>query len=235
MPNRQKKPNYDPNTVMKELVDSVVLAYSESVTTASPPSLRQIADEFDLNPLKVRKFLITAGVYQSDIADNVMRLCHEKKSAAEIMVLTGLSKASVNSYLPYTKIPYKMEEISVTAERCRKFRKRRAAVERMKQSEDTSVLWDTLLLFQSYPFYTAKSLKFTYIIKGGEMFVSRKDKSITRATINLAFQKALLLDGIVTGPKKLGVFGASYLYPVFIRIGVIKPSADEQQRADTNS
>lgn len=235
MPNRKKKPNYDPNTVMKELVDSVVLAYSECGTTASPPSLRQIADEFDLNPLKVRKLLITAGVYQSDIADDVMRLYHEKKTVAEIMVLTGLSKASVNSYLPYTKIPYKMEEISVTAERCRKFRERRAAVERMKQSEDTSVLWDTLLLFQSYSFYTAKGLKFTYTIKGGEMFVSRKDKSITRATINLAFQKALSLDGIVTGPKKLGVFGASYLHPVFIRIGVIKPSTDEQQRADTNS
>ena len=25
-----------------------------------------------------------------------------------------------------------------------------------------------------------------------------------------------------TGPKKLGVFGASYLYPVFVRLGVIK-------------
>ncbi|MCD7750506.1 MAG: hypothetical protein LUI10_01985 [Lachnospiraceae bacterium] len=235
MPNRRKKPNYNPVTIMKELLDSVVLAYSDNSGLAEHSSLRQLADEFDLNPLKVRKLLITAGVYQSDIADDVIRLYREKKTVAEIMALTGLSKASVNSYLPYTKIPYKMEEISVTAERCRKFRERRSAVERMKQSEDTSVLWDTLLLFQSYPFYTAKGLKFTYTIKGREMFVSRKDKSITRATINLAFQKALLLDGIVTGPKKLGVFGASYLYPVFIRIGVIKPSADEQQRANTDS
>ncbi|MCD8249316.1 MAG: hypothetical protein LUC60_05635 [Lachnospiraceae bacterium] len=235
MPNKPKKPNYDPIAIMKELIDSIVLVYSDSVSTASPPSLRQIADEFDLNPLKVRKLLITAGVYQSDIADYVMRLYHEKKRVAEIMTLTGLSKASVNSYLPYTKIPYKMEEISVTAERCRKFRERRTAVERMKQSVDNSVLWDTLLLFQSYPFYTTKGLKFTYTIKGGEMFVSRKDKSITRATVDLAFQKALSLEGIISGPKKLGGVGASYLYPVFIRIGVIKPSADEQKRADTDS
>ncbi|MCD7750725.1 MAG: hypothetical protein LUI10_03135 [Lachnospiraceae bacterium] len=96
----------------------------------------------------------------------------------------------------------------------------------MEQSEDISVLWDTLLLFQDYPFYTAKGLKFTYTIRGGEMFVSRKDKSITRATVELAFRKALSLDGIVTGPKKLGVFGASYLYPVFIRIGVIRTPAN---------
>ena len=27
---------------------------------------------------------------------------------------------------------------------------------------------------------------------------------------------------VVTGPKKLGVFGASYIYPVFIEIGVIR-------------
>ena len=28
--------------------------------------------------------------------------------------------------------------------------------------------------------------------------------------------------GSVTGPKQLGTFGASYLYPVFVRIGVIR-------------
>ncbi len=30
------------------------------------------------------------------------------------------------------------------------------------------------------------------------------------------------MDGDVSGPKKLGVFGASYLYPVLMRFGVIK-------------
>ena len=37
----------------------------------------------------------------------------------------------------------------------------------------------------------------------------------------MAFRKALELGGAVAGPKKLGTFGASYLYPVFVRIGVI--------------
>lgn len=86
-------------------------------------------------------------------------------------------------------------------------------------------LWDTLLLFQKYPFQTAKGLEFTYEIRGYEMFVDRKEKSITRATVNMAFHKALELQrtqGKVSGPKKLGTFGASYLYPVFIHIGVIR-------------
>jgi hypothetical protein len=30
-----------------------------------------------------------------------------------------------------------------------------------------------------------------------------------------------LRDGYVKGPKKLGTFGASYLYPMFVRFGVI--------------
>ena len=37
-------------------------------------------------------------------------------------------------------------------------------------------------------------------------------------------QKAQEL-GCVTGPKQLGVFGASYLYPVFLRLGIIYASA----------
>ncbi len=53
------------------------------------------------------------------------------------------------------------------------------------------------------------------------MFVSRKSKSITQSTVMMAFHKALELGGQATGPKKLGTFGASYLYPVFVEIGVI--------------
>lgn len=86
------------------------------------------------------------------------------------------------------------------------------------------LLWSTLELFQDCEFHTSKNLQFTYSIKGNEMFVSRKDKSLTRATVALAMRTAVRRQqecGAVTGPKKLGTFGASYLYPVFIRIGVI--------------
>ncbi|MCI8514233.1 MAG: hypothetical protein HFI93_06335 [Lachnospiraceae bacterium] len=85
-------------------------------------------------------------------------------------------------------------------------------------------LWETLRVFQNQPFRTAKGLEFSYEIRGGEMFFSRKVKSITRATVMVAFRRALEVqeaEGRVAGPKKLGTFGASYLYPVLIRLGVI--------------
>lgn len=82
-------------------------------------------------------------------------------------------------------------------------------------------LWDVMELFEDHSFYTMRNLEFTYIIRGNEMFVNRKEKSITKATVGIAFRKALELGGIVSGPKKLGTFGASYLYPVFLYLGII--------------
>lgn len=91
-------------------------------------------------------------------------------------------------------------------------------------------LWEQLIENQHRLYHTTKGLSFTYNIQGNELFVSRKEKSITRATVNMAYQKAKELGGgelpaVVKGPKTLGVFGASYLYPVFAEIGVIKTPA----------
>lgn len=47
----------------------------------------------------------------------------------------------------------------------------------------------------------------------------------------VAFHKALELDRVVTGPKKLGTFGASYLYPVFREIGVITEVCADKERS----
>ena len=40
-------------------------------------------------------------------------------------------------------------------------------------------LWDMLVLLEGRSFETAKHLNYSYSIKGYEIFVSRKDKSIT--------------------------------------------------------
>lgn len=98
--------------------------------------------------------------------------------------------------------------------------------ERLDPEVCSEALWDALTEVQQEQFDTAKGLAFTYAIRGNEMFVSRKDKSLTRATVALAFQNALALQRSgegVAGPKKLKTFGASYLYPIFIRLGVIRP------------
>ena len=76
----------------------------------------------------------------------------------------------------------------------------------------------------SQTFFTVKQLAFTYRVSGNELFISRKDKSITRATVNLAYHRVQALQAsgtAVTEPKILGVFGASYLFPLFVDIGVI--------------
>lgn len=115
--------------------------------------------------------------------------------------------------------------------------RRQAAIERLKdairrqlagespeKTKSEELLWDVLRLYQDYPFVTKKNLEYTYQIRGYEIFFSRKDKSITRSTVNLAFGTAmeLMKEGQpISGPKKLKAFGVSYLYPIFIEIGVI--------------
>ena len=83
-------------------------------------------------------------------------------------------------------------------------------------------LWKVITIFEKYPFYTMKGFQFTYQVKGNEMFVSRKEKSITRSSVILAMERAIELQNQVKGPKQLETFGASYLYPIFVKIGLIE-------------
>ena len=94
--------------------------------------------------------------------------------------------------------------------------------------EITRQIWHNILLHQNEPLHTAKGLPFTYSIKtlpdgtlGNEITVSRRSKTITRVTVDKAYQKVIEL-GEVKGPKQLGIFGASYLYVIFKAIGVIR-------------
>ena len=92
-------------------------------------------------------------------------------------------------------------------------------------------LWQLLEAHQGETFYTAKGLPFRYTVRGGELFVDRRAKSITVSTVASAVQAAqqLLAQGQpITGPKKLGCYGASYLYPVLQRLSVI-PAPDWEQ------
>jgi len=83
-------------------------------------------------------------------------------------------------------------------------------------------LWKQLPKYEGHIFYTSKGLDFTYKIRGNEIFFSRKEKSVTRASVEIGLKKALEVEGKVSGPKKLGTFGASYLYPVFQELGIVR-------------
>lgn len=97
---------------------------------------------------------------------------------------------------------------------------------RCKVAEDMSEaqLWAVMQSLRGRTFTTAKGLQFTVTLAGNELFVSRKRKSITRVTVWQAYARLLELQArgeVVDGPKKLGTFGASYLYAIFIAVGVL--------------
>ena len=86
---------------------------------------------------------------------------------------------------------------------------------------------------------TVEYIKRYNLTPGLKAFVRRRKRQIVfailggincttlpkQATVFMAFHKAMELGGIVPGPKKLGTFGASYLYPIFVRLGVINAAA----------
>ena len=174
----KKKPDYDREEITEELLAAVVGVYEALDEYGNHPSLQAIVDELDcgLNPLKVRKLLITAGevqgkkIYESATVDEVLSLWKEGKSVEEIMSTLERSRASVNSYLPYTKIIYKMKESSVGADREKLYRERKKAVAEMAEEPSADNLWNAIVAFQGYPFKTSKGLSFTYKVKGGELF-----------------------------------------------------------------
>lgn len=202
---------------MNDFIKNVAECYENS----SKASFRDVATEFDITLLKVRKVLVTAGVYVTDSYEQVQELNVQGKTIPEIMEITGLSRASVHSYLPYKKGIYNAKEASLDAERCKKYRQRKSAVARLKENPNNlELLWDVIIAFAGYPFQTyPKGLKFKYEVKGNEIFVNRKKKSITRSTVVLAYQNMRQAEEIRRA-KELGTFGASYLYPVFLRLGI---------------
>lgn len=125
---KKLKPEYDAGKNLKEQMDDAVALYDEEC------SLQDIADALNLNPIKVRKLLITADVYESEVAEKVRDTFEEYRETQnykEAILSTAnalqLSKASVTSYLPYQKGVYfpstaEKEKISVGAERQRRYR-----------------------------------------------------------------------------------------------------------------
>lgn len=206
----KKKPQYDSNKIMQELLEAVSESYSET------GELKLTAEEFDMSALKIRKLLITAGSYSNDISDEINELYKSGKTVEEIQRITGLGKSSVNGYLPYTKAVYKSEEVSLNADRIRIYRERQKSVDDLINDECEDNLWKAVIAFQKYPFHTASGLSFVYEIKKGrngrynkEMIVNRRkeSKSIVWSSIRMAFNNAKMMKGtVVAKPKALGVY-----------------------------
>lgn len=153
--------------------------------------------------MKTRKILITAGVYHTEISDQINSLREDNWSISDIMKETGLSRSSVHSYLPYTKVIYNAEELSLYARQCRTYRKRKLAVKKLQSCMGESIeileetLWNTIKVFSGYFFETSEEERFCYSVSGDEILISKSKESITRVDVSLAVEEILELNGVV--------------------------------------
>lgn len=163
------KPEYDAGKNLKEQMESAVALYDSEM------SLQAIADALNLNPIKVRKLLITADVYESEVAEKVQATFQEyretqdyKTSILSTANTLKLSKASVTSYLPYRKGVYfpstaEKGKISAGAERQRRYR----AMKRWRDEPTEESFWGAVLAYAGVKFKTYSGLPFSYEIKKG--------------------------------------------------------------------
>lgn len=159
----------------------------------------------------------------------------------EIQDIMGLSYSTVNTYLPYSKMIYKMSEISQNAERVNRYKNRKQAVVEMKEECSEDNLWKCIIVFQNYPFFTASGLPFTYKLKIGrngeytkELLIDRwkNSKSLAWSSVKIAFEKAMeKKDTVLDRPKAIAdVRDVSYSYSLFWRFGVINVPEDVEKK-----
>lgn len=152
----RKNPEYNPEEQFQKMLEDVKDAYENA------DSLRSLASELNMTLLKLRKLLITAGIFTSDICMEVNQLHEQGKTIPEIMKITGLSRASVHSYLPYVRGIYNTEELSLDAKRCRMYRERMERVRNLQLNPIPKRLWETLVIFEDYPFRRETNELFRY-------------------------------------------------------------------------
>ena len=230
---KKLKPEHDAGKNLKEQMDAAVALYEEDC------SLQSIADVLNLNPIKVRKLLITAGVYESEVAEKAQDTFERyrktqdyKTSILSTATVLGLSKASVTSYLPYEKGVYfpntaDKEKISVGAERQLRYR----AVRKLRTEPTEEHLWEVVLLYSGVRFKTYSGLPFTYEIRKGrngqytkELWINRREnsKSLAWSSVLLALHNIKKVGAVVDRPKALGdIRGVTYIYGMFYRFGLI--------------
>ena len=185
---------------------------------------------------KKRKPLITAGVYESDVAEKVQdafekyRETQDYKTALlSTAAALDLSKASVTSYLPYQKGVYfpstEKEKISVGAERQRRYR----AMKRWKADPTEENFWGVVLAYAGVKFKIYSGLPFSYEIKKGrngeytkELWIDRREKSKSLAWSSVLLALKNIKGEVVDRPKALGdIRGVTYIYGMFYRFGLI--------------
>lgn len=228
---KKLKPEYDAGKNLKEQMERAVALYNSEM------SLQAIGDVLNLNPIKVRKLLITAGVYESEVAEKVQAIFEEYRETQnykEAILPTSstleLSRASVTSYLPYKKGVYfpstaDKEKISVGAERQRRYR----AMKRWRADPTEENFWSVVVAYAGVSFKTYSGLPFSYEIKKGrngeytkKLWIDRREKSKSLAWSSIVLALGSIKEKVVERSKVLGdIRGVTYIYGMFYRFGLI--------------
>ena len=175
---RPKKKISTPASSMEQLLEKAIeffqVPYDDrNERDADLPSLRTVAEELNTTILRTRKLLITAEYYSTETSRLVQTLTNEGVGMEEIMEMTHLKHASINSYLPYKNLAFNLDQTTVNADRHRVFRRRVKAVEELKAHaglpDEMEYLWKAIIAFENYPFKTSgrgsrEGVKFIYTV-----------------------------------------------------------------------
>ena len=131
---KKLKPGQDLDSVQSDLIETVCYNYKNGV------SVRALSKQMELSPMKTRKILITGGCYSTDLSTEIGELYKDGKTVGEIAEILNTTPANVNSYLPYERIIYNMEERSVEADRQARYRERLRNGEEEKESAQPRVI-----------------------------------------------------------------------------------------------
>ena len=224
----KKKPDYDRQKNIQELLEQAVKLFEipfddRDERPPVAPTISFVAGKMKTSRMRVRKLLITADFFSSATSRKVQEMHRKERTIQEISDETGLGRAAVHSYLPYEKGIYKMDELSLNAEQCLQFQKRRKACEQLREHiEDESLeyLWKAIQAFEQYNFRKQDQSKVRYTIDGEKLCFG--NLTISRKEIEDAFREAREIqnaEGCVCDAKKLCCSGAEELYTVFLRIG----------------
>lgn len=99
-------------------------SYIQTTLDAFDGNIRNTARQLNTSPMKLRKILITAGVFENGVSKEINDLIAAGHTIDEICKSLQMSKASVYPYLPYKHIIYNLDEKSSTAKKQERYRSR---------------------------------------------------------------------------------------------------------------
>ena len=114
-----------------ELYDRVIESYAKT------SSVKKTAEELGISVIKVRRVLITEGLWSSPTSEKIIELHKQGYSTAEIANMLHYTEKNVQAFLPYIRGTYWRENKSQDSVRSKEYRERnqRAAENQVGSSE----------------------------------------------------------------------------------------------------